>query len=273
MVHSRLDEAHAGNFTDHSVFIRLVKYFPQAPGLRVCVVPVLFALAAPMAGAALESNLIEHSPFLPPGWGKKTETAPVVEEAPVVQGPLSRELEFRGIFEMGGEIQFSIFDKSTQEGKWIPLNGGTDRFSIIRYNEGKESIMVKSGSRLEEITLADPDDKPMPVVGQAPPNFTPPTAPPNFKPPTSPPSSPPSTSPPSTIPPPPPAALLNARNNASGTTVPRRRIIRRTSDSTSSPSSSSSSSGTNLPSNIPPPPNYTPGSPPNFTPPPPNTSN
>ncbi|WOO43682.1 hypothetical protein [Rubellicoccus peritrichatus] len=216
-------------------------------------------------GAPGESNLITNSPFLPPGWGKKE---PVKEEPPpvVAKGPLSRELEFRGIFEMNGVTKFSVFDKAEQKGHWVPLNGGDSKYTIVRYNEPKKSIMVKSAGRLEEIFLLAADDKPMPVVGAAATNAANRATPrgnPNI--------------------PPPPNATVNQRNttNRSGTTVPRRRIIRRSSSGNNNTATSNSATNSNntstsnpqLPSNIPPPPNFTPGPPPSFTPPPPPATN
>lgn len=217
--------------------------------------------AAPGAG---ESNLITNSPFLPPGYGQK---APEPEPEPeiIAQGPLSRELEFRGIFEMNGVTKFSVFDKSEQKGQWIPLNGGDSKYTIVRYNEPKRSITVKSAGRLEEIFLHAADDKPMPVVGaastttnQRPNSRTNNTT--NQQ-----------------------NGIANPRTNRTGTTVPRRRIIRRSSSSNNNNSTNAASSGSTssssqnstpqLPSNIPPPPNFTPGPPPNFTPPPPPSTN
>lgn len=217
-----------------------------------------------------ESNLVTSSPFLPPGWGK---TAPVEDKTPVVQsGPLSRELEFRGIFEMNGVTKFGVFDKKDQKGRWIPLNGGGDQFTVVRYNNKTQSIMVKSNGRIEELFLKEADDKPLPVVGAISPNIKVPVpggANNNRR-----------------IPPPPPAALTNRNNNNNTTTVPRRRVIRRSVRDSSANSNSGQANQTgqggnqsarstppNLPANIPPPPNFTPGPPPNFTPPPPPNFN
>lgn len=265
---SLLDPARRGNFTPFSVLpLNMIRFSSR---LCRCWASVsLFVALASTGRGALESNLVSQSPFLPPGWGKQTAPVKPVEEAPVVQGPLGRELEFRGIFEMGGVTQFSVFDKTTQKGQWITLNGGTDRFSIVRYNSDKDSIVIQAGGRSEELKLATADDKPIPIVGQAPPNFSPPTPAPNFVPPTPPPSSPPSSSPPTTIPPPPPAALLEARRNGQEGGTPRRRIITRGDGNTSDSGSSGSNSQTG-PSGGPP--SSAPGAPPSGAPPtpPPN---
>lgn len=217
------------------------------------------------APGAQDSNLISNSPFLPPGWGKKAPE-PVKEPEVVAQGPLSRELEFRGIFEMNGETKFSIFDKTEQKSQWVPLNGATSRYSIIGFDKPSKSIKIKSGGRVEEIPLLKPNDKPMQVVGSTTGTINSPRTTGQINRGR---NTPNTTS--SRVNP-------NPRVNRSGESIPRRRIIRRSTanstTSTGTTTNTNTQANTNrLPANIPPPPNFTPGPPPGYTPPAPASTN
>lgn len=113
------------------------------------------------------NNLITKSPFLPPGYGiKPEEPAPVEAPKPVIVGQLSRDLEFRGIFQMGETPpKFSIFDKKEQKGHWIELNGKTDRFEVVDYDKDSGTITVSSGEQREELFMSKPNDSPLSISG------------------------------------------------------------------------------------------------------------
>jgi len=219
---------------------------------------VLLIFWEPVGELSGESNLVTHSPFLPPDWGQQAAEKPA---QPVTQkGPLSRELEFRGVFSMNGVTKFGVFDRNAQKGQWFPLNSGNDRFTVIRYNEGMQTILIKADGRIEELSLKEADDKPLPVMGAL-----------------------------NTLRPPSPPPPVNGASNANAegddddasrtSNVPRRRIIRprargegnsgNAANNGAANNREANNNYPNLPANIPPPPNFTPGPPPDFTPPPP----
>lgn len=235
---------------------------------------LLLPSASLVAALASEENLIEHSPFLPPGWGRSTAPPPPVE-TPSPPGALSRELEFRGIFEMNGVPKFSIFDKTEQRSAWHSVGGSDARFSVVSYDIPKRTVTVRAGGRTEELQLAKPDDRAVPVVGSTP-GGTPPTPPPNFTPPTAPPTAPPTSQPPSNIPPPPPGVNVQGRSGgttgsgSASTAIPRRRVLRPSESARSGGSSTGGEASTSQSTggSMPPPPNFVPGPPPNIVPPP-----
>ncbi|MBC2592833.1 hypothetical protein H5P28_01025 [Ruficoccus amylovorans] len=113
--------------------------------------------------ATADEALVEHSPFLPPGWGEKKVTPP----AAITTAPsfISRQLEFKGLIEMDGVTRFSIFDKKNNVGHWVTVDESINDFEVVRYDPQKQSILIRSGGQTEEIALATADDSPMQISG------------------------------------------------------------------------------------------------------------
>ena len=111
-----------------------------------------------LSAESLESS----NPFLPPGYGEKKE-AP----KPVVQsnGPISREIEFRGLVKMKGQYQFSLFNKRDQKSYWLKENeAAAQGISVRNYDSGSQSLTVSMSGRTERITLIAANSSPLPVV-------------------------------------------------------------------------------------------------------------
>ena len=117
-----------------------------------------------LTGASVLSaeSLQSSNPFLPPGYGEKKE-AP----KPVVQsnGPISREIEFRGLIKMKGQYQFSLFNKRDQKSYWLKENeAAAQGISVRNYDSGSQSLTVSLSGRTERITLITANSSPLPVV-------------------------------------------------------------------------------------------------------------
>lgn len=147
-----------------------------------------------------QNKLAEKSPFLPPGHGQKEPEPP----KPIVQtqGPISRELEFRGIVQLGGVYQFSIFNKKDQKGYWLKVNQREDDISVNSFDPNASSVVVMMNGRSERLSLMSASENPIPVA-QADPSG---------------PSKPPGLALPQ-------ANNNNANNSNTRRTVPRRRVI------------------------------------------------
>lgn len=165
------------------------------------------------------NDLVQHSPFLPPGWGVKKEAPPA--PPPMVAPPVvANQLEFKGVLDLGGVTRFSVFDKRTGKSQWLELNQMHGDMQVVRYDERKNSIMVRSGGRTEEIAMKKADGKSMPIAGAVAPSVTRPTAgqyTPQMQP-------------------------GNANQRRPGPVVPRRRIIRPSSNTTATPANVPSTS-------------------------------
>ena len=122
-----------------------------------------FAFALLTGLSVLSAETLESSnPFLPPGYGEKEE-AP----EPVVQsnGPISREIEFRGFIKMNGQYQFSLFNKRDQKSYWLKENeAAAQGISVRNYDSGSQSLTVSMSGRTERITLITANSSPLPVV-------------------------------------------------------------------------------------------------------------
>lgn len=134
------------------------------PALAIFLALILSA-HTPLFG---ESQLSEKSPFLPPGYGQE-ETKPA---EPVVQpqGPISREIEFRGIAQIGGVYQFSIFNKKEQKGYWLKENEREDGISVSSFDDNASTVVILMNGRSERLTLMSATETPMPVAQASPGN-------------------------------------------------------------------------------------------------------
>ena len=125
---------------------------------RISFAVLLLAGLSMLSAETLESS----NPFLPPGYGEEKE-AP----KPVVQsnGPISREIEFRGLFKMNGQYQFSLFNKRDQKSYWLKENeAAAQGISVRNYDSGSQSITVSISGHTERITLITANSSPLPVV-------------------------------------------------------------------------------------------------------------
>ena len=122
---------------------------------------VLACLTLGISLAAASSKLESNSPFLPAGYNKPVEPP---KPPPVVNGPLSRELEFRGIVQMNGIYEFSLFNKKLNRGYWIAENGSESGISVRNFDLSGMRITVTQNGRSEQLTLMTATDSPLPVA-------------------------------------------------------------------------------------------------------------
>jgi len=148
-----------------------------------------------------DSELAEKSPFLPPGYGEKPEEKP---KPPVqTQGPISREIEFRGFVKLNDVFQFSLTNKKLQKSYWLKEGEGEAGITVSNYDPESSSIVVLMNGRSERLTMLSASDSPIPVALSKPTSSNknrPPVLPPQLR--------------------------NNANNNSTGRkVVPRRRVI------------------------------------------------
>ena len=122
----------------------------------------LACLALSVSLSAADSKLESNSPFLPPGYNTKKPEPP--KPAPKANGPLSREIEFRGIVQMNGIYEFSLFNKKENRGYWIAENGAENGISVRNFDLDAMRITVTLNGRTEQLTLMTATDSPLPVA-------------------------------------------------------------------------------------------------------------
>jgi|TARA_B110000093_G_scaffold51535_1_gene55386 hypothetical protein len=131
-----------------------------ALALALCALNPASTLHA--ADSKLDSKLESNSPFLPTGYNTKKPKAPT--PPPKVNGPLSRELEFRGIVQMNGIYEFSLFNKKLNRGYWIAENSAENGISVRNFDLDAMRISVTLNGRTEQLTLMTATDSPLPVA-------------------------------------------------------------------------------------------------------------
>ena len=119
---------------------------------------VLLSSVSVLSAETLESS----NPFLPPGYDEKKEAPkPVVES----NGPISREIEFRGLAKMNGQYQFSLFNRRDQKSHLLKENeSAAQGISVRNYDADSRSLTVNMSGRTERLTLMTASSTPIPVV-------------------------------------------------------------------------------------------------------------
>lgn len=120
-------------------------------------------LVAGMVSPTLAS-IVSESPFLPPGHG-------VVIAKPVTPAPagiLARELELRGIIQIGDRFQFSIFNKKENLGYWISEDETANGIAVRDFDAGDLSVIVSKNGRTERLSLVSANEKPLPIKNSGP---------------------------------------------------------------------------------------------------------
>jgi hypothetical protein len=129
---------------------------------KQCILTIGISILMLAGVVEATSKLETNSPFLPQGYNTKKPEAP--KPVPKSNGPLSREIEFRGVFQMHGVYEFSLFHKKENRGYWIPENGAEGGISVRNFNLDAMTITVTLNDRTEQLTLMTATDSPLPVA-------------------------------------------------------------------------------------------------------------
>ena len=132
----------------------------------ITTLAVAVFISNPLIGNDLE--LPKNSPFLPHNYGVKKVTP---RPKPVGgNGLISRQIEFRGIIELGGSYRFSLHNKKENKGYWVTENEGSNGIKAINYNPHSMSLTLSMNGTVEQLTLISANENPLPVAVSAPPS-------------------------------------------------------------------------------------------------------
>ena len=116
------------------------------------------------SASALHAETLQSSnPFLPPGYGED-EKAPPPPPPPKMNGPISRELEFRGLVELNGVLEYSLFHKTEKKGYWLEENQSKNGIQVRGFDRNSKTLTVSMNGRTERLTLMSPNEMPLPVA-------------------------------------------------------------------------------------------------------------
>lgn len=109
---------------------------------------------------ALDVSLVSNSPFLPPGFqppgGNATVAAPP---------PQASQLEYRGVYELGGQLHFNVFDKRTARGTWMRTGEASEGARVVDYDLDEDVVVIEyNGARLR-LSLIETSTATLPVAG------------------------------------------------------------------------------------------------------------
>ena len=119
----------------------------------------LLSLSIPLQAA---KDLVEYSPFLPPGYAEKMKEIQEkkdkkIEKTPPPAPKVKPQLTFKGYFRLGGVWKFSIFDKNTGKTSWVTLDKQTES-GLVLSNFDPETGFIKYSynGQQGELELASP---------------------------------------------------------------------------------------------------------------------
>lgn len=125
----------------------------------------IFALGLLSLGLAssmyASKDLKEDSPFLPPGYLSKEASPP--PPPPQQNGPIAKQLEFKGLINFSGTYRFSIFNKQNQRSYWLTQGQNQDGIGISSFNVDTQTVVVTMNGRSEQLSLMSASDAPLPV--------------------------------------------------------------------------------------------------------------
>jgi len=141
---------------------------PKTPLASVILRLLLICLCLQFTLHAAPSKLESSSPFLPPGYSDVKPTRPT----PVRQNntPINRDIEFRGVVQINGIYQISLFKKSENRGYWISEDSSEHGIRVDEFNMDSMSVTVVMDGRSEQLSLMESSGNPLPVASSNPKN-------------------------------------------------------------------------------------------------------
>lgn len=103
---------------------------------------LVLGLALATAGTVNAGRgLVEYSPFLPPDFNPGRSNAPVAEDRPST--PIERQLEFKGWYEINGEVRVLISQRQEGGGGWLRIGESRDSISVLDFDPRQEQVRAR----------------------------------------------------------------------------------------------------------------------------------
>lgn len=126
---------------------------------------LLILTSAMMVNFGLDArarSLVSKNPFLPPNY--KNAAITTVKPSPQSNGPISRQIEFRGLMTLDNVTQFSLFNKNESKSYWLRPNQIQDGIIVSSYDKNTKALTVSMNGRTEVLVLMNKTSAPLPVV-------------------------------------------------------------------------------------------------------------
>ncbi|MCC5835413.1 MAG: hypothetical protein JJU20_11825 [Opitutales bacterium] len=120
---------------------------------------LIIGLAVITAGSLHAGRgLVEHSPFLPPDFNPGRSNAPAAQERPST--PIERQLEFKGWYEINGEVRILISQRQQGGGGWMRIGESRDSISILDFDSSQEQVRARYQNSEGWLSLAKLESNP-----------------------------------------------------------------------------------------------------------------
>lgn len=107
--------------------------------------------AANLPAKSLESD----SPFLPPGYNSND----TISSKPVQTIAKVAELEFRGVVQIGGSYQFSLYDKKLKRSYWIATGAPQAGINVENFDPTDMSLQVTKNDQTQRLILVRANER------------------------------------------------------------------------------------------------------------------
>lgn len=77
-----------------------------------------------------------------------------LDQKATADGELFERLEWRGIFSLGDEAEFSLFDPAERRGFWISRKKPDGGIQIVLHDPAEKTLTIRLGERIRKLTLA-----------------------------------------------------------------------------------------------------------------------
>lgn len=126
---------------------------------KFCTHLLVFGMVLATAGAVHAGRgLVEHSPFLPPDFNPSRSSAPAAEDRPST--PIERQLEFKGWYEINGEIRVLISQRQEGGGGWMRVGESRDSISVLDFDPRQEQVRARYQNSEGWLTIAKLESNP-----------------------------------------------------------------------------------------------------------------
>ncbi len=108
------------------------------------------------------SDLIDNSPFVPDDFSP--DYSRLINVPGNSNTELTRILEFRGFYSLGGDYYFNIYNNAKQKSDWVKIRESEAPYQVLRFERNRNLIYIKFNNRTEKLTLVRPTHEPLPVT-------------------------------------------------------------------------------------------------------------
>ena len=140
-------------------FILPQLFYSLQPMSKLCKNLLILGLAlATVSSLHAGRGLVEYSPFLPPDFNPGRSNAPAAQERPST--PIERQLEFKGWYEINGEVRVLISQRQEGGGGWMRVGESRDAISVLDFDSSQEQVRARYQNSEGWLTLAQLESNP-----------------------------------------------------------------------------------------------------------------